>query len=877
MLTPKHYQMQAVGSLRAYLRACRELGSPAAAFARVTAERSGAGGGYFSAPGFDGDLKEMPYVCLRLPTGGGKTLLACLCLPVMHRELLQQERSVVLWLVPSKAIQEQTLKALRDRDHPYRQALAAELGEVTVLEPAEALAVQRPVLDGTTTVIVSTLQAFRVGEELGRKVYESNGALLHHFQGLSAVQSAVLDRRDDGTVPYSLANVLRLRRPVVIVDEAHNARTPLSFEVLAKFRPSCILEFTATPAREESPSNVLHHVSARELQAEDMIKLPVRLETRTEWKRLLADAVAQREKLEREAAAEEAATGEHIRPILLLKCDRRDKRRETLTVDVVEKALLEDCRIPADQVRRATGDERGLEDLDLFARDCRVKFILTVDALREGWDCSFAYVLCSVADMHSAGAVEQLLGRVLRMPRAQRKKREALNRAYAFGCSTDFAATARALEDALVENGFNRMEARDLVVQPAVTQPNLDLPVRQAPPPRRLAVKEMPDTAGWSAELKQLVQVDVARGEVVLTTPLAPEHLDVVARSFVMDANRAAFVAEAESYAKEVETVGMSPAERGVRIAVPQFALESQGELRFLDPARFSHPEWNLLDYLKDAAEARFAVAEEQVRYGEIALTAEGKVRWRYAEELGVELEAAVEEANWSVTELVHWLDSNTEHDDVPVDQSAAFILALVERQLADGATLGRLVRRRFQLRVFVEQRIDDCRQLERSRAFQRILFDEKEGRVVVSEKAAMVFSHTGYPANWICERSGDFRKHFHREVGELKSEGEEFECALFLDQLPQVEVWVRNLGRQENASFSLPTATDKFYPDFVAKLTDGRILVVESKGKIYWSNDDSKEKRRLGELWARRSGGKCVFVMPEGKDFAAITKAVGG
>lgn len=51
-----------------------------------------------------------------------------------------------------------------------------------------------------------------------------------------------------------------------------------------------------------------------------------------------------------------------------------------------------------------------------------------MQALKEGWDCSFTYVFCSVANIHSAKDVEQILGRVLRMPYAKRRKNEVLNR-----------------------------------------------------------------------------------------------------------------------------------------------------------------------------------------------------------------------------------------------------------------------------------------------------------------------------------------------------------------------------------------------------------------------------------------------------------------
>ena len=395
MLTPKLYQIQAVEALTEFLRCSRTLGGPAAAFTQLTSERTGVGLPYFNAPGFEAEeFKGMPYVCLRLPTGGGKTLLACLSVPVVQRELLQSDHSVVLWLVPSRAIQGQTLAALRNRSHPYRQALEAELGAVEAIDPTEALYVTKATIDSSTVVIVSTLQSFRITEKEGRKVYESSGTLHHHFVGLDPAAQAVLEKSEDGVVSYSLANVLRLRRPIVIVDEAHNARTPLSFDTLARFRPSCILEFTATPAKEKAPSNVLHHVSAKQLAAENMIKLPIRLETRTDWLRLLADAVALREDLEKKARAEEKVTGDHLRPIVLLKAERRDKDRETRTVEVVEQALIKDCKVPADWIVRATGEDRGLDDIDLFKPDCPVRFVITVDALKEGWDCSWAYVLC---------------------------------------------------------------------------------------------------------------------------------------------------------------------------------------------------------------------------------------------------------------------------------------------------------------------------------------------------------------------------------------------------------------------------------------------------------------------------------------------------
>src|SRR3972149_802516 len=112
---------------------------------------------------------------------------------------------------------------------------------------------------------------------------------MSHFDNVPA--SADVDRYENNKPIPSLGNLLRLHRPIVIVDEAQNTRSEISFQTLARFNPACILEFTATPKTEVHPSNVLYSVSARELKAEDMIKMPIRLEVRPQWKELISDAV----------------------------------------------------------------------------------------------------------------------------------------------------------------------------------------------------------------------------------------------------------------------------------------------------------------------------------------------------------------------------------------------------------------------------------------------------------------------------------------------------------------------------------------------------------------------------------------------------------
>jgi type III restriction enzyme len=199
--------------------------------------------------------------------------------------------------------------------------------------------------------------------------------------------------------------------------------TSLSFDTLARLSPSAIVEFTATPTtlEEHNPnrgkyaSNILHRVSAAELKAADMIKLPVVLRGRADARETIADAIAGLHLLQDTARQELSATGEFIRPVMLLQAEARSATQETLHADKLKAMLIDDFRVPDAEIALATGDARELNDVNLFEPDCPITFIITQQALKEGWDCSFAYVLCSVSNQRSVRSVEQLLGRVLRL------------------------------------------------------------------------------------------------------------------------------------------------------------------------------------------------------------------------------------------------------------------------------------------------------------------------------------------------------------------------------------------------------------------------------------------------------------------------------
>lgn len=188
--------------------------------------------------------------------------------------------------------------------------------------------------------------------------------------------------------------------------------------------------------------------------------------------------------------------------------------------------------------------------------------------------------------------------------------------------------------------------------------------------------------------------------------------------------------------------------------------------------------------------------------------------------------------------------------------------------------TIEQLASAKFRLARSLDTKIVEHRRRLRGESFQQVLFDGS-GTIEVSPDVVHVLDHERYAPNWPYEGGYSFLKKAFPVIGELKSEGEEFECAIRFDALPEVNCWVRNLERRPTTSFWLQTSTDRFYPDFVARLRDGRFLVVGYKSERDWTNDDSREKRRIGELWEARSNGRCLFVMPQGPDWAALEATV--
>ncbi len=278
----------------------------------------------------------------------------------------------------------------------------------------------------------------------------------------------------------------------------------------------------------------------------------------------------------------------------------------------------------------------------------------------------------------------------------------------------------------------------------------------------------------------------------------------------------------------------------------------------FLDAAG-----WNLLDCPADMADFHFNDSSKTFEFDVDG----GRVVYQFRGDQQLELPHVA--AQWTVNGLVQWLDRELRQPDIRQEVLQRWLLNavtyLIDRKRFD---LPSLARAKFILVRALGEKLRTCRETAAQRGYQELLFG-LQAAVETSYDYEFRYDPDIYPApaGSLCRSGYKWQKHFYPIPGELEAKGEEFECAQALDMLPAVKWWVRNLERQPTASFWLPTATDRFYPDFVAELVDGRRLIVEYKGGLTAQTADTAEKRLIGEKWEEKSGGRDLFLIAEKRD----------
>ncbi len=391
--------------------------------------------------------EELPDFYIKIPTGGGKTVLACHTIDLINKIYLKKQTGIVLWIVPTTQIYRQTLANLKNREHPYRQVLDISSGGRTVILEKTDKFSALDIKENLVVMLLMLPSASRQNKEV-LKVFKDSGSFADFFpqEDDRAGNEKLLKQFPNlhyfgdeigffgKIVKTSLGNTLRILKPIIIIDEGHKAYSEIAQKTIRDFNPSIVVELSATPPQN---SNNLVNISGQELNQEEMIKLDLHITNKAEldWQNTMLASVEKRNFLEQKAKEYEANTGEFIRPICLVQVERTGKDQKGtryIHAEDVKDYLIKQCGIPIEQIAIKSSEKDDIEGIELLAKDCHIRYIITKHALQEGWDCAFAYILTILNNPGSELSITQLVGRILRQPKARKTKVKELDESYVF-------------------------------------------------------------------------------------------------------------------------------------------------------------------------------------------------------------------------------------------------------------------------------------------------------------------------------------------------------------------------------------------------------------------------------------------------------------
>ncbi len=457
----KDYQKDVLGALRGFISEWLRSPSVSEAYVRhwaangIDIEDEASHKGILQSYN-DTMVPGIPNVTVKVPTAGGKTFIACAALNEVFSQLPIGIPHVVTWFVPTDAILQQTLRNLRDTHHPYRQRIDTDFHHaVNVIDKEEALmskGLSPSEIQEQLTILVLSVQSFASDNSDYLRVRRQNGAFVEYLN-----QSTFRSHRLNTAEMPSLLQVLSFLKPVVIIDESHKfEHSDLRQDLQRELSPRFILNLTATPRKR---SNIICFVDSFRLKKENMVKLPVVVYNCKSSDEVISDAITLRNSLEFKAEQLYKEGGDYIRPIVLLQA-QPNTGKEAETFKNLKEKLLMSPDVSKEQVAIKTAEINELRGVDLLSQDCPIRYIITVNALNEGWDCPFAYILASVANRTSTVEVEQIIGRILRQPYARRQGAGVLNASYVFTNSDYFQTTVNAIVESLNNAGYSSKDCQ---------------------------------------------------------------------------------------------------------------------------------------------------------------------------------------------------------------------------------------------------------------------------------------------------------------------------------------------------------------------------------------------------------------------------------
>lgn len=856
----KGYQKQVITHIEEYLSYLQELKHTGKAFNQFWEDRIGP---YNPIDGqgmqpYKNHIPKAIHLTAKVPTAGGKTFIAVNALKTIFDASDSDKPKVVVWLVPWSNLLTQTVDALRNPDHPYRQKLNSLFNHrVEVYEKQDLLQGSNftpTVVKEQLTILVMSFASLRARKKEDRKVYQENGQLAP-FVSQYEDGSHLLEGSDE----TALINVIRSLNPVLIVDESHNAESDLSVEMLKNLNPSFILDLTATP---KNNSNIISMVPAIELKKEHMVKLPVIVYNHQDKTEVVNSALHLQRKLEVLAKEQEKNGGRYIRPIVLFQAQPKTKD-DNITFEKLKAQLLS-LGIPEEQIKIKTANVDELKGVDLMSKECPVRYIITINALKEGWDCPFAYILASLADKSSAVDVEQILGRVLRQPYVMKHSAPLLNVSFVLTASTKFNDTLQKIVAGLQASGFSEKDYRKKDFMPE-------------------AVKE-------EEKQKDLQGFLFPEEEEQTTQEVEEEGIDT----------------ERVSYAPEEET----PTDREPEIVkdIEEMAEEQSREMEeAIEQASKQSTDENLFQEMGDKVK-RYSIKEvhrdkaQAIKLPQFFLsvpgnslfgTEEGRVSLN-SESLLKDFRLSNEDIKINFDELKSDLykvdlDKNNEYrptitqieDSRVKEPLIEYILAKPkEKQVQDithqlMSKIGSMFPiadqeiRKYVSRILDGMNADQLRDvLVRQYTYRDRI--KKKIRSLADAYAESKFNDLITINKIFAEPSWEFKNkivpgHVGPSIGNSLYEQEgkmnDFEqrVIMAIASFENIVFWHRNLERGKG--FPINGFKSNHYPDFILLTEKGNIILLETKGD-HLDNSDSAAKARLGAKWASLAGSQYRYFM---------------
>ena len=690
-------------------------------------------------------------------------------------------------------------------------------------------------------MMVLSYDSFRGRGKEGLKAYQENSSLAAFSKVLGKPQSPI--ENADETALFQVINQLS---PLVIVDESHHARSELSLEMLENFNPCFVLDLTATPKK---TSNIISYVDAVQLKAEHMVKLPVIVYNRESQNEVIIDSIDLRNRLEQLAQVEQAKTGHYIRPIALFQAQPKGKEEST-TFEKLRNKLV-DAGISGEQIAIRTADVNELKNVDLMSQECPIRYIITVNALKEGWDCPFAYILASLANKTGQVDVEQVLGRVLRLPHTKENSQPALNMSYVLTSSNDFNQTVQGIIRGLNNAGFTDKDYR--LAEPALPKPQAKPPVQTELP----FVSEQPedtsaeiDSTAIAEELKRRQTEAMPKAEDMLATAeqagkaytqaLEQNAADPYATTLPLDVRDKLNTFSVKSeFTEDIEN-----------LYIPQFfrkvpeSLFTNGMVELLDCEQLSDG----FTLKGKAYDIDFAAADDKIRKVDVKESEGGKPKafkmgeadQRIFKEYFNSLppEAKIRQCKGQIKSILNKMDT------IDSGELSAYVDLIVDSM--DKEQLAALEKAPRGFAMKIKDKINLLLTQHYKVTFKKWLDTEKVVCQPFYKLPAVI--HPTSDTDMI----GGSLYQAEEDMNQL-----EMDLVMELTSLSNVRWWHRNIARQ---GFCI-NGFINHYPDIMVMTQSGKIIMVETKGE-HLKNDDSRDKIELGKAWSNAAGSQYRYYM---------------